>query len=573
MRLLLFGNPNVGKSAVFSRLTGLEIISANYPGTTVSYTKGTLSINQNKMEVYDVPGTYSLIPTSAAEEVATRMFNDATDEDIIINIVDATNLERNLFLTLQLLEKKIPTIIVLNKWDLTKPHGIEINAQMLSALLDIPVIPIIGISGEGVKELVSFLAEFVQNPRRTNTIIPPDNDGKWQLIGQVCSQAQKITHRHPTVSERLQLLTVTMPHALIIALVVLVGTFAIVRFVGENLINHVLDPLFNNVYLPFITSFINNVTNNSGIHKFLLGTIPKPMESFGLLTTGFYIPLVVVFPYILAFYFVLSFLEDSGYLVRLAVVLDRFFHKLGLHGYASIPFLLGMGCKVPAVLSTRILETRREKIIATVLILTMTPCMPQTAMIFSVLGGHGIFPPILVFFILVIIGLISGLLLNKVLKGETPELFVEIPLYQLPQAFVLFKKLYVRLKEFFLEAVPMIFLGIALINILDILGMVQWLTKVFGPFLTNILGLPKDMALVMVSGFLRKDVSIALLTPFHLSIKQLIVASVVLVIYLPCLATFSIILKEFKAKDGFALVGALFCAAIAIGSVLNLLIP
>jgi ferrous iron transport protein B len=164
-------------------------------------------------------------------------------------------------------------------------------------------------------------------------------------------------------------------------------------------------------------------------------------------------------------------------------------------------------------------------------------------------------------------------LLNKVLKGETPELFVEIPLYQLPKAYVLLKKLYVRLKEFFLEAVPMIFIGIALINLLDLLGVVRWLTLMIGPFLTNILGLPKEMAVVMVSGFLRKDVFIALLTPFHLPIKQLIIASVVLVIYLPCLATLTMLLKEFKAKEGFTLIASLFMAAIAIGFMLNFLIP
>ena len=572
-KILLFGNPNVGKSAIFSRLTGIDVIASNYPGTTVEVDTGTIRINNEKFQVLDVPGTYSLLSTNKAEQVATEILNSSTKEDIILLVLDSTNLERTLFLGLQVLEKKLPTIVILNKWDLTKNHGIEINIDNLSKKLGIMVVPMVGISGDGIKNLVDILNNFVLNLKVSELEIPKDDEGKWKLIGEICSSVQKLYHKHPTVIERLQELTITMPYALLIAFSVLVFSFIIIRFIGENLITYFLDPIFNNIYMPWINIFVNSIFKNQFINNLLLGTVPKPMESFGVLTTGLYVPFVVVLPYIFAFYLVLSFLEDSGYLVRLAVVLDIFFHRFGLHGYASIPIFLGLGCKVPAILSTRILENDREKIISVILILMLTPCLPQTAMIFSVLGRFGLLAVIFVFFILIFVGLTSGFILNKFLKGETPELFLEMPQYQLPTLFVLSKKLYLRIKTFLFEAVPMIILGIFVVNILELLGVINFISNTVGKFLSTILGLPNEISIVMISGFLRKDVSIALLAPFNLTTKQLIISSVVLVIYLPCIATFSMLVREFKLKKSLVIVFSMFSLAILLGIILNILIP
>ncbi|MFQ3675115.1 MAG: ferrous iron transporter B [Endomicrobiia bacterium] len=572
-RILLVGNPNVGKSAVFSRLTGIDVITSNYPGTTVEVVFGSIKLNGEKYQVLDVPGTYSLFSTNKAEQVATEILNTATKQDIVILVLDATNLERNLFLAMQVLEKKLPTIIVLNKWDLTKHRGIIINVDNLSKRLGVPVVPIVGISGDGIKNLVDILNNFVVDTKISSIKIPHTDEGKWKLIGELCSSVQKLEHKHPTISEQLQELTITMPYALIIALFVLISSFVIIRFIGESLITYVFDPVFNNLYLPAITRFFNFVSKNQYLNQLLFGAVPKPMESFGVLTTGLYVPFVVVLPYIFAFYLILSFLEDSGYLVRLAVVLDIFFHKFGLHGYASIPILLGLGCKVPAILATRILENEREKIISVVLILMLTPCLPQTAMIFSVLGRFGLLAVLSVFFILIFVALICGLILNKILKGETPELFLEMPQYQLPTLFVLSKKLYLRIKTFLFEAVPMIISGIFIVNIFDLLGVISFISKTFGKHISTILGLPNEIAIVMISGFLRKDVSIALLTPFDLTMKQLIISSVVLVIYLPCIATFSILVREFKLKKSLVIVGIMFLLSIFLGIVLNIFIP
>ena len=572
-KILLIGNPNVGKSVIFSRLTGLDVMVSNYPGSTVEFTKGHVSVAGVKYELVDVPGTYSLAPTNMAEEVAVQLLADFRQGDIVINVIDSANLERNLLLSLELLQMKLPTVVVLNRWDMTKSRGIEISSEQLAAFLLTPVIPVVGVSGEGIKEMMDALAGIAASPSIPGLYVPEKSEEKWKLIGTICAGSQRLYHRHPNLFERIQELSIRMPYALLIALGVLAGSFAFIRFVGESLINHILDPLFTKYYLPKLISAVNHFDFPVWISKFLLGVTSTPMESFGLLTTGIYVPVVVLLPYIFSFYFVLSMLEDTGYLVRIAVVMDRVFHKVGLHGYASIPILLGLGCKVPAIVSTRILESEKEKLITLVLILMLAPCMPQTAMIYSVLAQFGLTVVFSFFLALILWGMLVGFVLNKILKGETPELFVEIPPYQIPHAGTLFNKVYVRLKVFLLEAVPMIILGIALVNILDILGMINRISNLFAPVVYGVLGLPEEMSIVMISGFLRKDVSIALLVPFNLSLKQLVIASMLLVIYLPCIATFSMIVKEFSLKTAVKVSALTLAIALTLATALNLVLP
>src|SRR4030042_7039922 len=154
MKILLMGNPNVGKSVLFSRLTGVRVIVSNYPGTTVSYTRGEMKLGEDTAEVIDVPGTYTLEPTSEAEEVASQMLHTG---DVVVNVVNATNLERNLYLTLQLLEKGVPVIVALTMWDDTKHRGIDIDLDKLRGLLGVPVIPTVAVTGQGIKELVTYI--------------------------------------------------------------------------------------------------------------------------------------------------------------------------------------------------------------------------------------------------------------------------------------------------------------------------------------------------------------------------------------------------------------------------------
>ena len=567
-KILLMGNPNVGKSVIFSRLTGVNVIASNYPGTTVGYTKGYMKLSDEKVEIIDVPGTYTLEPSLPAEEVAVEMLNKATEEkeNVVINIVDATNLERNLNLTLQLLKKNIPVIVALNLWDEAGHIGIFIDVEKLQRILGVPVVPTVAITGEGIKKLVETLPEAKKGNYQF------ENGERWHEIGRIVEKVQVVKHRHHTFLERLGDFTIRPLTGIPTAIIILFLTFKMVRFIGEGLINYLLDPLFNNFYLPLITKAVDTFLPMKFIHNLLLGTTPDPLGSFGVLTAGLYIPFIVVLPYLFSFYLALSFFEDLGYLPRLAVLLDNIFHRVGLHGYSSIPVILGLGCKVPAILATRILETRREKIIAMALILMSAPCMPQTAMIVSIVTPFGGNYLILIFGVLFFVAITTSLILNKLLAGETPELLCEIPPYRIPKLSILLKKVWLRLSSFITSAIPLIILGIFLIGILDVLGVIGFASRILGAPLLFILGLPPETFFAIVTGFLRKDVSIALLPPYHLSPKSLVIACIFLVLYLPCISTFFVMTKELGVRNALKLVAILLTSGLLVGGILNLIL-
>lgn len=567
LTMLLAGNPNVGKSVVFSRLTGLDAVSSNYPGTTVEYREGGARLAGRRWCVIDVPGAYSLRPTCAAEEVASRMIAESSAR-VVLLVADATNLERNLFFVLQVLATGAPVVLLLNKWDIARHKGIAIDAPALSRRLGAPVVPFVAVTGEGLKEVERAVDEALSSPPRPAPV-PEGDDGKWALIGDICRSVQTISHKHPSALERLADASVDSVAGLPLALGVLAASFWVVRTVGETLIGSVLDPAFRSLYLPALSSAVDAL--GPGFWRDLLvGRGADPLASFGLLTTGLYVPLVSVLPYLAAFYLVLGYLEDLGYLPRLAVLLDGALHRLGLHGYGAIPLMLGLGCKVPAILAARVLETRKERVIALTLALLLAPCMPQSAMILSLVARHGLFYAAATFGAIALSGLAAGLLLNRLLRGDPPELFVEIPPYQLPRARVLLGKLWMRLKDFLVEAVPMIAGGVALIGLLDIAGGLKGAEKAFGPLLQSFLGLPGEAAPAVLLGFLRKDVAIAMLSPYGLSAGQWVVGSVFLALYLPCLASFSMLVREAGLRDALTVVFLGLAAALSAGGLLNM---
>jgi ferrous iron transport protein B len=236
-----------------------------------------------------------------------------------------------------------------------------------------------------------------------------------------------------------------------------------------------------------------------------------------------------------------------------------------------IPCILGLGCKVPAILSTRILETERERIIASTLILMATPCLPQTAMVISIMSPYGGKYLILIFGTILAISVFSTYLLNSLLKGETPELFVEIPPYRIPRLSVLFNKLYMRLNSFISEAIPLIMLGVALLSLIDFFGITQSASNFLGKPFLPILGLPPQVLPVVVTGFLRKDVSIALLRPFFLPPEQLAIACIFLILYSPCISTIFVMIKELGVKKALQIIGIMLIMSLSVGGVLNLL--
>jgi ferrous iron transport protein B len=567
-RILLMGNPNVGKSVLFSRLTGVQAIVSNYPGTTISYTRGNMKLGGETAEVIDVPGTYTLEPTSEAEEIALRLLDSG---DIVINVVNAINLERNLYLTLQLLERGVPMVVALNLWDDTKHRGIDIDLEKLEERLGVPVIPTVAVTGQGVKELVENI------PRATSPQLPPTTrDQRWVAIGQIIEQVQHIRHRHHTWRERLSDASVKPLSGGFIALGILAASFFIIRLIGEGLINYVLNPLFDTLWAPVISRLSQLMGSTGFLHDIVIGKLIDGevdfVQSFGLLTSGLYVPFGMVLPYIVSFYFVLGILEDTGYLPRLAVLMDTIMHRLGLHGYAIIPTLLGLGCNVPAILATRILESKRERFIAATLISIAVPCAALQAMIFGLVGERGIGYVAIVYGTLFIVWIILGFILNRTVKGFSPELLIEIPPYRLPPWRTVLQKLWFRTYGFLAEAIPIILGAILVINVLYILGVFDAIANFTAPVVTGLLGLPKEAVTALVIGFLRKDVALGMLAPLALTSGQLVVGSVVLAMLFPCIATFVVMFRELGVVNLLKAVGVMIVAALVTGGILNLIL-
>ncbi len=562
------GNPNVGKSVVFSRLTGVRVMSSNYPGTTVTYTEGKMKVGDEVAQVIDAPGTYTLDPTSEAEQVALKMLELG---DVVINVVDATNLERNLFLTLQLLERDVPVIVALNMWDDTEHQGVAIDLAGLQKQLGVPVIPTVAISGQGIRALVEAIprARVARHETRTR-------DERWAAVGRLTASVQTLSHRHHTWAEKLADATVQPLQGTLIAVGVLSLSFAAIRLVGESLIDYVLDPVFNILWMPVLERVSAGLEGEGILHSVLIGRLIEgsihPVESFGILSSGLYVPLAMVLPYIIAFYLILGVLEDVGYLPRLAVLLDSAMHRLGLHGYAIIPTLLGFGCNVPAVLATRILESKRERFIAATLVSIAIPCAALQAMIVGLVGDFGMRYVLLVYGTLLLVWLVLGLILHRLLKGFSPELLIEIPRYRWPVTRTVLVKLWGRVSGFLREALPVVLAAVVVINLLYIAGVFGNLASFFAPVTTRVLGLPGETVTALAIGFLRKDVALAFLAPLSLTAGQFVVASVVLAMFFPCVATFAILARELGLRDTLKATGIMIVAAFSVGGILNVLL-
>lgn len=625
MRILLMGNPNVGKSVIFSRLTGVHVMSSNYPGTTVGFTAGYTKVSDKIAEVVDVPGAYTLEPTCEAEEVALKMLQNPDsmleiksmrhvrksvelhkgrhllhkifgrkkskeDKDeqlklekelqkigregrknIIVNVLDATNLERNLYLTMQLLEYGLPMIVVLNMWDDTRHTGIKIDLKRLEALLGVPVVTTSAINGEGIKEMVGRIpqAKVPANDAKTS-------EERWKAIGEIVGEVQHITHRHHTFRERLADASVKPLSGSLIAAAILAASFMVIRFIGESLITYVFDPLFENFWAPLMLNFSETLGGEGFLHDMLIGTITAGEinfpEALGLLTSGLYVPFAMVLPYIIAFYLILGVLEDTGYLPRLAVLVDNIMHRVGLHGYAIIPNMLGLGCNVPAVLATRALESKRERFIAATLISIAVPCAALQAMIFGLVGAEGGGYVVMVYATLFISWIVLGFIMNKMVKGYSPELLIEVPPYRVPPPSILLKKLAMRIKGFLHEAIPIILGAIAVINLLNIAGVFEKIAKFAEPVVTGILGLPKEAATALVVGFLRKDAAMGLFAPLDMTAEQLVIGSVVLAMLFPCIATFVVLFRELGLKGLLKSMAIMIIAALTAGGLLNVIL-
>lgn len=515
--------------------------------------------------IIDVPGAYTLEPTNEAEEIALRILNEGADK--IILVVDATALERNLVMAMQVLEHGIPTVIALNMVDEARHTGVNIDIPLLEKELGVPIIPTVAVTGQGMSDLVKSL----ENARVSN-FIQMDKETRWQVIGEIVEKVQTITDRKHTFMDIIQDLSSQKFTGAIIGLLVLAFSFTLVRIVGEGIIDYITDPLFELLYEPLLVKlgeFLGEGTlSNILIGKLFDGSIDFE-QSLGVLSTGIYVEFGMVLPYIISFYGVLSFLEDFGYLPRLAVIFDALLHFFGIHGYAVIPTLLGLGCNVPGILGTRVLASERERFIAITLISVAVPCVSIQAMLTSTLGRFGMGYVAAVYIILLLVWMVLGRIMNLTVSGFSPELIVEIPPYRMPSFKALSKKLWFRIKDFLYEATPLVLLGILLVNLLETSGALTVIAAKLSPIFKGFLGLPPAAAIPIIMGVFRKDIAMGLLIPLGLTAHQSLVAVVVLAMTFPCIATFIIMWKELGWKKLVVSTFIMITATMLVGGLLN----
>jgi ferrous iron transport protein B len=562
LRITLAGNPNVGKSVIFGRLTGSYATVSNYPGTTVSVTTGRSIVGAEVCDVIDTPGVNALRGTLSEDEAITRQVLRGDDTDLIVQVGDARNLRRALLLTAHLAGFDKPMVLVLNMIDEARAHGVDIDALALSRYLGIPVVEAVATEGRGIAELRNAL-ESAAVPTFART-------RRESAAGWAHAQATRFRRIHPRRSARFQ---ETIARAsrdpltgfplLIIVLYVFylfVGVFG-----AQTLVGLLEGGLFG------------RVVNPAAVAAF--GVLPLPLVrdffvgEYGLITMGLTYAIAIVLPVVTTFFLMFGFLEDSGYIPRLAIFSDRLFRAMGLNGKAVLPMVLGLGCDTMATMTTRILGTQKERLIAILLLALGVPCSAQLATILGILGGVSLAAVMTLFGVVLGQLFIVGFCAALVLPGERSEFVMEMPPIRVPQLRNLLVKTAWRVRWYLGEAVPLFLLGTALLFVLDRVGGLVVITRLAEPVVTGLLGLPSQAAQVFIMGFLRRDYGAAGLLAMarggELTGSQAVVALTVMTLFVPCVAQLLMMVKERGWRVALAIVGFVTPVAVLTGAGLN----
>jgi ferrous iron transport protein B len=564
LRIALVGNPNVGKSVVFGRLTGRYATVSNYPGTTVSVTTGRSLVGAEVCDVIDTPGVNALEGTLSEDERITRDVVANGRSDVIVQVADARNIRRALTLTAHVAAFRKPTILALNMVDEAFARGVSVDARQLESELRIPVVEMVAIEGRGLAELRDALT------RAAVPAVP-----LLKNAGERAAWAHELTNRVRRIS------TLSLAHAQealaqatrrpITGVPILMAVlYAVYLFVGvfgaQTLVKLLEDDLFGKGINPAAIWLADRLIPMQFVRDFLVG-------QYGVITMGLTYSIAIVLPVVATFFLIFGFLEDSGYIPRLAIFSDRIFRVMGLNGKAVLPMVLGLGCDTMATMTTRILGTPKERLIAILLLALGIPCSAQLATIMGILGGISFAALLTLFGVVLGQMFFVGWLAARVLAGDRSEFIMELPPIRWPRLGNLLTKTRMRVWWYLGEAVPLFLIGTMLLFILDKLSALGLVASLGRPIVTGLLGLPAETAQIFVMGFLRRDYGAAglfqLARSGQLSGLQAVVALTVMTLFIPCVANFLMIVRERGARVAFAMLAIITPVAVFTGAGLN----
>jgi len=613
INVVLAGQGNTGKTSIFNYYTGLHQHTGNWAGKTIEKLEGTLYYKGYTIDVLDLPGIYSLT-TLSAEELIAREYITKHKPDVVINIVDSTNLERNLIFTLQLLELECPVIVALNMIDIAKKKGITIDIERLQDIINAPVIPTVASRGTGLTDLMDKVIELKERKHESvdlkygkeiencikqllnelkdlelpypdrwiaikllekdneiiktirqikPTIIEKTNfletrleeihghDSSLVIADERSNHASQITreivtmkpHRKMSLNDWLDVIT-THRFSGYLVMILIVGAMFFSVFTFGNWLSSSLDQVFQNCHEWWNT--------NIGITFF---------AALGWSAIEGVLALIqIALPYILPFYIFLYILEEWGYMARISFLMDNLMHKMGIHGKGCISFIIGLGCNVPGCLSCRIMESKRERFITAVLV-TLVPCSAVSVIVFGLVGKYvGLWWALGLYLFATVIIFIAGKILSKALPGEPVELIMPIPDYKMPNLKSILFQTWEALKEFIFIAAPIVIISGVIIQAINLAGWMPAISSFLSPVTVNWLGLPAITGILLIFGILRKELILVMLAAYLgttefadvLTSQQMITLAVVSMFYVPCVATISVLWKEFGWKKAMA---------------------
>jgi ferrous iron transport protein B len=624
----LAGNANVGKSVIFNQLTGSNQIIGNWPGKTVDKAEGTLSFEGYEISIVDLPGIYSF-STFSMEELVSRDYVALEKPDVVINVVDAAVLERNLFFTIQLLEMQAPLVLCLNQVDVAKNKGMIIDKEKLEETLGIPVVFTVATRGEGIYELISQAVKVATHKPKSKNLkyrkdveerieklkqaIERENlallyparwiaikllEGDTEIIKMVSEKSKAVIDFSAAVAQEMSTSCQEQCFSIIAseryALASSIAASALQQSEVKSTLSDKLDWLTTHRVLGYFTSvgviaglllwtfFIGNTLSNlisSGL-SFIQPIDPNLSTTQPILAIilngvwgGFNAGVTLIIPFVIPFYLLLAMVEDSGILTRVAFMMDSAMHKIGLHGKALIPIILGYGCNVPAIHSCKIMETRRERLLAAFAI-TFAPCSARTIVLFGMVGLFvGVQWALLLYVVDVAVIFVLGRVAMKAVPGKSTGLIMEMSSFRVPSFKVVAKQTWARTKSIIYVVFPIYIVGSALIQVLYSLNVLTPISYALSPLTVWWLGLPVAAGILLILGIVRKEFvllgAVAIFGSTNLALYfspvQLVVMALVAMLYIPCLSTVAILGKEFGWKAATTISLANIVAAVLIG--------